>query len=476
MRKKEKNKLISYMLNMLLIFISINIIIMLLSRLMYKLTLSFKYGDSLLTELFYAIFVLIVMLSYKNFYVFTEKKEKFFKGLKVALPLIIYSVIILIANIINLKSFSVFKFTNLLLFTLFIGIAEEFLCRGWLQNEFIERFSRNKKMVISSIIISSLIFGIMHITNIGTQSLLETILQIINATTMGFLLGSVYYKTKNIWSVIFLHAFYDFSIMIGDMNYVKDCIYTTPTTGITIVSCMSTIFISFFFIYSGISVLQKCDFPLEKAKSQKTDPYISMVIYVALIMSFIPFENLVYEYKFYQVCYNYNEKKTDYDYTLHYPNYKTYLISDKVENLKYEDNNNVSQEVIDVNNYLFSFRYIGNNVILENKNTGYKVNINLPDIVRIESFKSGDDYILLIHTLENESTVYYSDYMDVSNLSNEDKYLDNIKYSFRRFEFPELTSVGYLTKDNDENIKYPIMTSINKDYFIIEDGRLYLIK
>ena len=44
------------------------------------------------------------------------------------------------------------------------------------------------------------------------QTLFETIMQVLQTTSVGILLGAIYFRTKNIWSVVALHGFYDFAI------------------------------------------------------------------------------------------------------------------------------------------------------------------------------------------------------------------------------------------------------------------------
>ena len=72
---------------------------------------------------------------------------------------------------------------------------------------------------------SSLIFGFMHVTNIITmgQPVNQTIVQIIMACFMGMGLGAIYLRTNNIWTVVFLHFFYDFSINMVNMNITTSC-------------------------------------------------------------------------------------------------------------------------------------------------------------------------------------------------------------------------------------------------------------
>ena len=106
--------------------------------------------------------------------------------------LFIIAGISLIGSLSSLNGFNLGNFINLLFLTIFIGIAEEFLCRGWLQNEFIERYGDTKRHIILSILFSSLIFGLIHLTNLmAGQDLLTTIIQVIQATSVGLLLGSI---------------------------------------------------------------------------------------------------------------------------------------------------------------------------------------------------------------------------------------------------------------------------------------------
>ena len=243
--KKEKRNIYFYFITMIVVFIAVNILCQILPNLIAMNINYSKYGSELLFEILFAFIILIVMLLFKNSYVFTEKKMKFKDSVLLGLPMLILIGINLYGSISSLESFNSSNFFNLLLLCIFIGISEEFLCRGWLQNEFIERFGDTKKHIILSIVFSSLIFGLMHISNLLTgQSLFQTITQILQATSIGILFGSIYYRSKNIWSVIFLHGLYDFSIMLSDINLVKDCTYGTPSTSIALYSTFASILIS----------------------------------------------------------------------------------------------------------------------------------------------------------------------------------------------------------------------------------------
>ena len=464
-KEEKKTSIYKFFLKMFFIFLIIDGFMMLAAALLANTSSFYKYGTDLITEMFYALAVLVVMLLFKNSYVFTDKKSGFWNGVKLGIPIVAISVINLISNAASISEFSIARFINVLVFCLFIGIAEEFLCRGWLQNEFIERYSENKKSVITSIILASLVFGLMHITNIGAQTVFETILQVINATAIGVLFGSIYYKTKNIWSVIFLHAFYDFSIFVGEMNLIKDCTYNTPTFGVTLISSIGIVVVSLLWILNAILVLKKTNFP-DKRSSKKNINTIKLLIVLAFILTLIPFENLYKkEFDDYEVCYNYTKIDLPKNYTIHSPNFSSYNIEKIIE---------TEESSMNIYNYRYQLYLDNGKVKMRNINTNYEVTFGFEDITNIEVIESDNKFMLLFLSDKNESTIYYSDYIERMNMSDENSYLDGMEDKFKKFELPVIARLGYITIDNNEMIKYPFMTSYYYDNFMIKDGELYL--
>ncbi len=474
--KKENKNIYKFFIKMLLIFISLDFVMMIVSSVLASSSMFAKYGLELICEMFYAIAILVVMLLFHNSYVFTEKRSKFWDSVCLGMPMLIISTIFFLSNIFSIKSFSIPNFLNAFVLCVFIGIAEEFLCRGWLQNEFIERFSDDKKSVIKSIMLASLVFGVMHIINALGQSLFETILQIINAVSLGMLLGSIYYKSKNIWSVIFLHAFYDFSIFLGEMNLVKDCTYGTPSIGVTIVNCISVLTISLFWIFSALKVLNKVNSKNTK-ESKKKDRFYTMMIIIFFIFSILPIQNLVPDYDKYVTCYEYNEIESFNNYEEHYPNYKKYYIDLKNKVSKFDDDvfGENFKEITSEEQYLISFKLNDNNTVnIKNDNTTYEVKLDIKDANKLELIENEDSYIVIIESLENESTIYYNK-INKLDLRNSKDFIDFISSSFTKYSLPELSKVGYITFENNR-IKYPYFISMHGDKFIIRNENLYLIK
>ena len=139
----------------------------------------------------------------------------------------------------------------------------------------------------------------MHITNIfsTSQNLFETLLQILNAMSLGFFFGILYYKTKNIWSVIILHAFYDFAIMFGELAIIKECSYGVATSQILLASSLSTAMLSTFWILCSLLIYKRCNFPDQKASLTKMRDFYLIVIPLmvfAFIFAVFPYENIRY--------------------------------------------------------------------------------------------------------------------------------------------------------------------------------------
>ena len=475
MNKKEKN-IYKFFIKMLLIFIGLDLVMMITSAILASSSSISKYGTDLITEIFYAFTVLIVMLLFHNSYVFTERKKKFWDSVCLGLPMLAIAIINFISNITSLKTFSVGNFINVVILCVFVGIAEEFLCRGWLQNEFMERFSDDKKSVIKSIVLASLVFGVMHIVNLSSQTFFETLLQIINATALGVLLGSIYYKTKNIWSVIFLHAFYDFAIFLGEMNLVKDCTYGTPTFGVTIVNCIGILFVSILWLASAFKVLNTISFNGEKM-DKKRDFLYTVIILISFIFIFLPMEKLVPDYDDYKTCYEYIEIDSFKNFEEHYPHYETYYIESNLEISRFEENDNGNElkEIKNNEDILIELKLNPNDTVnVKNENTTYEVKLDIAHVNKLELIENEENYIIVIEAIENESTIYYS-LIDKADITNGKDFIDFLAGSFTKYDLPELKQVGYVTLENGD-VKYPYLVSVNNDYFIIRNGSLFLVK
>ena len=471
---KDRN-IYKFFIKMVLIFLVLNLFMIFAANELMINAIGSKYGENIIFEIFYGLIVLIVLLLFRNSYVFIDKKEKFINGVILACPVIISSILSLLDGIQYINHFSFSIFINIAVYSLFVGITEEFLCRGWLQNEFIERFSNDKNTVLKSILLSSLVFGSMHIVNIlGNQGLFETLLQVMNATALGFLFGCIYYKTKNIWSIIFLHAFYDFTLIISEMNVIKDCTFTIPTFTTTMVDLLSIIILMSIWLLTALLIIRKTNYPDKKVskKENPTTKYVVAGIIIALIMSFIPFSELIPGYVNNTICYTYKELNDLDNYTIHYPSERNYSIKlEKEEKTFVQDEDNQVFEEYNNNSYNFDFIIESNKLYVINKNTEYKKELYFDNVSSILIL---NNYEIVVLSTTNSDTVYYSNYITYDNINNKDSYLYDLEDSFIEYSVPEIKKLGYITFD-DSDTEYPYLYN-DKNEFIIKNGELFIVE
>ena len=400
--KKEKRNVFLYFIVMLVIFVAVELLCQILPSLLLYNIKSNKYGSELLLEMLFAFVVLIVMLFFKNSYVFTEKKMKFVDSVLLGLPMLIVILINIYFNYSSLETINYPNLINLLLYCTFIGIGEEFLCRGFLQNEFIERFGDSKKHILLSILFSSLIFGLMHITNVLTgQSLFETIMQVLQATSIGILFGSIYYKSKNIWSVIFLHGLYDFSIMLSDINVIKSYDYTYTSKSIIIYTLFASLVIILYYTFNALYVLNKTD--LKDKKEFLNRKFIINGIISMFILMYLPIGIFVND-DGYQTCYEYETKVVDDSYyEKHYPFYDEYDITINKEN----DFLGISES------YIYNFSINDNDFVISNMNTKKNIKIHYDNLSNFIVLKNNKNYILILVTDDGYSAnISYSNFIN----------------------------------------------------------------
>lgn len=474
---EEKKKSISlFFLKMVLLFIIVQILTTSVPYLLSNSILYYKYGMDFVIESIWAMAILIVMLLSGNSYVFTQKREKFLKSLALGVSFLGMSFLILPSSIASAHGASIWACVNLALYCLMIGVAEEFLCRGWVLNEFLERFGKTRKQVILSIVLSAFIFGGMHITNIWntSQGIFETFLQIIQATASGALLGSIYYRTKNIWAVACLHGFYDFALMLGEVNVIKACATGEPTNAIVIYHMFTSLIIIAFYIISTMFLLRKSKINkiLDSRYEQTVEDYLKenkfsknlqVALIVVIIFFFLPIGNDIDGYDDYYICYSYDELEIG-EFDEHYSNRLTYTMRHEVEDL-------ITGEIL---HYEFEVFYDGK-IGIENKMTGDIIYLNYENVYGYEVIDNIDNFIIVVYDYGEDSIIHYMK-IEKEKLTNNFETLQEIKTSFLSYSLPTLNRMGYLTVE-ENGYKYPFVISGDGDYFMIdEEDNLYLLR
>ncbi len=139
------------------------------ANIIYNTLLYGKYNTMFISEIVIILFALLVISIRKLWPEIKFKKESFLKGIKRGMPVLVIALIMLIVNggeLLIDRHLNIPNFISLIIASISIGIAEEFIFRGWLQNEVMKRYGNNKNGAIITILLSGLLFGLFHLVNV----------------------------------------------------------------------------------------------------------------------------------------------------------------------------------------------------------------------------------------------------------------------------------------------------------------------
>lgn len=433
-------EIIKYFLKMLLCTFGVLLLVD-IATLSFGITIpNFKYGTEIILETIMLVIILIVLKKSNNIGILTEKKEKTFSSLKYAGILLFIIAILFIANVEGAVNARPGNILNLILYCLLIGISEELLCRGWIQNSFLKRFGESKKGAFLSILFASLIFGSIHIMNIFSgNTILETVAQVLQTTSLGFLFGTIYYKSGNIWTPIILHAVYDFSIMIGEVGAFKDCVMLENPS---FLSTLSTFYSSLIVI--GLNIVQGLKVFNWNDEKKIQDKKYNIALVILMLAMYIP----VGDRESTSVCYKFESKKIDEVYEISYVYKDKYSFTD-------ENNNNITLS-------------LDEDYKLTIKNETIEESTTIENITSFKVIKKDDIYKILMEYYDDTSMKLL--YLE-SNLIE----LDNIKENIKELDAPYQEELGYI-KTLESNEQYFIIRTDLNDIFVIEDDKnIYLL-
>lgn len=120
------------------------------------------------------------------------------------------------------------------LFCLSVGFFEEAAFRGCVFSVMLDKKDADRWSVLKASVISSAVFGIVHIVNLfAGASIGSVILQIGYSFLIGALCSVVLVKTANIWYCVILHAVYNFAGGVSS-ELGSGQIWTAPTVILTV--------------------------------------------------------------------------------------------------------------------------------------------------------------------------------------------------------------------------------------------------
>ena len=95
-----------------------------------------------------------------------------------------------------------------------VGVAEEFIFRGVIAQTLLEHFGTSRAGVWKACLLSGVLFGAAHLTNILGSAPFGVLMQCVFAASLGTLFAAVYFRTGNLWVTVFLHGAMDISSML----------------------------------------------------------------------------------------------------------------------------------------------------------------------------------------------------------------------------------------------------------------------
>ena len=422
------------------------------SSFLYDNIENYPFGKGIIGEAILAVLVFLVMLLWKNSYVFTQKKEKFSKGLLFGTFYLTFGCVIMFftsfSGDINVRSI-----INLAICGLVIGVYEEFLCRGWLLNEFLERYGKDNKSIFLCICISGIIFGLLHSINVinGNMSSVDVIVQVISAAASGIGFGTIYYKTKNIWSVVFLHAFWDFSIMLGETSTVTSVAMSVK--GSAIINLIFGILLAV--IELGIIRPFKKDLVNSDPKKGKVigNGIVLAIIYLVVMMSFgvVDSSKVGEIYKFDKIDFKSTKITTD--------NLNTYRIK------------SIGDDLNGITNYNYSLSYDkdSNSLVFTDEVSDDSVELCDDSLYDYILVNDGNRYILgYVYTDDASNHIFKYKFISDSDLVNSKSLLSSVKDNMKTYA---VSDVGELVtiEDGDNGDLYVAVKTEDFGYFVLTD-------
>ena len=95
-----------------------------------------------------------------------------------------------------------------------ISLAEEALFRGVVAGTLLEHYGPSRAGIWKACALSGLLFGAGHLVNLLSSAPLGVLIQCCVTAALGMLYAAIYFRTGNLWVLIFLHTLQDTAALI----------------------------------------------------------------------------------------------------------------------------------------------------------------------------------------------------------------------------------------------------------------------
>lgn len=129
-----------------------------------------------------------------------------------------------------------------------IGFREETVFRGIIANNLGIAYGKSQRGVWKAVILSGLIFGLSHLSNIFTGvNPLRALLQTASACAIGMYLSAVYYRGGSLWALVLIHC-------LTDAGGLFRSAFTAEATAVEQVNSLSVRGLVMIPVFIGITV------------------------------------------------------------------------------------------------------------------------------------------------------------------------------------------------------------------------------
>ena len=182
-----------------------------------------SYFLSAVQEAVGMVVALVILGRTGKMYLLRRRGSGFFNGLLVGMyPLALLAYTLYTKILFGLPEdgtlLPLWRILSFLANMMLVGIAEEFLFRGVIAETLLEHFGTSRGGIWKACLLSGLLFGCAHLTNLLSSAPLGVLMQCIFAASLGVLYAAIYFRTGNLWVTVFLHGGMDIiSMLVGGL-------------------------------------------------------------------------------------------------------------------------------------------------------------------------------------------------------------------------------------------------------------------
>lgn len=100
-----------------------------------------------------------------------------------------------------------------------VGVAEELVFRGIIAQTLLERYGTARAGVWKACLVSGALFGAAHLSNLLGSAPFGVLMQCVFAGSLGVLFAAIYFRTGNLWVLVFLHGAQDAASLLAGGLY-----------------------------------------------------------------------------------------------------------------------------------------------------------------------------------------------------------------------------------------------------------------